>query len=911
MRRSSIKLQILVIMMVPVLMIDAVLTYIHVNDSVGQAEKILRSNGEIIAKQIAGASEFDLFSGNFDHIQHLLNRSINTNDIVFTAVYDSKGQVVAEVSGKEYNEAESSSYLYYRYPIQTQTLEGSDVFSTQIEYPSAGSINLGWVHLYISRQRLFKSKMAIYREALIIFCSTMLMAVILTFFISRRITKPVFTLIEYLKKIETGHLGEVIKPIENNEIGDVHKGFNSMSQALLANRMQLDQKIKTATLDLMNAITDLEYKNREISLARDEAQNANKVKSQFLANISHEIRTPINGIKGFANLLTQTGLNPQQRRYAEIINQSTSDLSSIVNEVLDFSKIESEKVEIIESNFDLYELAESTRDSLFTTAIDKHIDLYLTIYSDTPRYLVGDKLRLKQILINLIGNAIKFTDKGYVEIVIHLEEQSENQILIKFKIRDSGIGISKDDQKQLFQAFKQIESDSNRRFSGTGLGLVISKNLACLMGGDIMLDSVTNYGSLFTLVLPFKPGDVIDPQQLNENDDSTGLLIAFDKKALNEIQSLYNRAGFNTEFLLVDKEAEIQKIRSQIIQNLVYIDFIVMDLRHSIFQPDDLFDPDIRQQKRIIIMHYDLHLTSLADDTDYEFISVINTCKNLQRLITHQPQVVDIARKPATDPGVEPHSVLIVDDNPINLALAVELAQIWGHHPFEASNAEQAMKLFRIKTFDLILLDIQMPEIDGVKLMQMMRKERPDLKAPIAAITANILESEKTRLLELGFDAYFSKPIEENKLKALLDRAEVNEKPNKPAQRNENTELSVDQKLTYKLSANNTKLVNQIFSMLIKEIPYYQKNIQQSIDQNTPSDLDKLIHKLHGITCYAGLPKLKQLLDHYEMTKIKDPERIPEIGTRISEELDQIARTLAELNFHNTGKTSNRSPAQP
>jgi two-component system, NarL family, sensor histidine kinase BarA len=892
-RHHSIKLQILIFMMIPVFMIAAMLSYIHVNDSITQAEKILQSKGEIIAKQIAGASEFDLFSGNYDHIQYLLNRSINTNDIVFTAVYDSKGNEIAAVSGKEYSASNSSQYLYYRYPIQTQNLEGSDVFSTQIVTSPDSFRNLGWVHLYISRQRLYESKVSIYRDALIVFGSTMLLAIILTFFISRRITRPVFTLIDYLKKIETGHLGEVIKPVEKNEIGDVQKGFNSMSQSLLANRMQLDQKIKTATLDLMNAITDLEYKNREISLARDEAQNANKVKSQFLANISHEIRTPINGIKGFANLLTQTGLNSQQRRYAEIINQSTSDLSSIVNEVLDFSKIESDKVDIIESHFDLYELVESTRDSLFTAAMDKNIDLYLTIYSDTPQYLIGDKLRLKQILINLIGNAIKFTDTGYVEIVVHLEEQIDQQSIIKFKIRDSGIGISKNDQTQLFQAFKQIESDSNRRFSGTGLGLVISKNLARLMGGNIILDSVTNFGSLFTLTLPFTPCKESESEGRITDENQTCLLIAFEQKSLNEIQSLYNRAGFNTEFILIEPDFEIHRIQSQISQNLVYIDCIVIDLRHATLKPDDLFDDSMRQEKRIIVMHYDLALTQLPSHTSYEFISVINTCKNLSRLLSHNEQVTEEYIKPSRNPDVSPHSVLIVDDNPINLALAVELTQMWGHHPFEASNAQQAMQLFRIKNFDLILLDIQMPEIDGIHLMQMMREEKPDLTAPIAAITANILNSEKKRLLELGFDAYFRKPIEEDKLRALLDKAEVDEESTLDEIPAIDAELSVDQNLTYKLSSSNKKLMNQVFSMLLQEIPTYRENILQATEENSLPDFERVMHKLHGVTCYAGLPKLKNLLDQYETAKKNKVHKIPDIAKSISEELIEIDKILS------------------
>lgn len=893
MKRFNLKYQILIITMIPVLLIDGFLSYVHVNSSIQQAEELLKAKGEVTTKQLADASEFNLLSGNFEHIQYLLKQTVNTNDIIHATVYDRQGNTIAEAQGQEFNPDSSTSYLYYRHPIQTQALPSDDIFATQDALDNDQLKNIGWVHLYVSRQRLEQSKNDVYREALLFFVITLIIAIILIMLFSSRITRPVFILLDHLKRIETGHLGEVIEQVENNEIGDVQKGFNSMSQSLLANRMQLDQKIKTATLDLMNAITDLEYKNREISLARDEAQKADKTKSQFLANISHEIRTPVNGIKGFANLLAQTELTPQQKRYTDIITNSTSDLSSIVNEVLDYSKIESEKVEILNDRFDLYELVESTRDSLFTVAMEKEIELYLTIYSDTPQFVVGDQLRLKQILINLVSNAIKFTDEGYVEITVHVEDESDDQVMMKFKIRDSGIGISKEDQKQLFQAFKQIEKDSNRRFSGTGLGLVISRNLATLMGGDILLDSVTNFGSMFTLMLPFKPcHQAPSSSRLADNCDYHVLLLSYEQRGLNEITALYDRAGCETERLLLSKDQDATEVQNLVQRAINHVDIIVFDLRHAHLLPAQIFDSTIRKSARVIIMHYDQTLVAENELANFEFIAVINTSANLLRLLKQQPQT-DEANTMSSNKALNKSSVLIVDDNPINLALASELIQLWGHHPFEASNAEQAMNLFRVKSFDLILLDIQMPEIDGVELMKMMRNEAPDLKSPIVAITANILESERNRLLSLGFDAYFSKPIEEQKLKAMLVDGELPDQDDDTLIRLGEETLSIDHDLTLKLSANNQRLASEVFTMLQKELPDYLQQLHHSLESQSLEDIEKIMHKLEGVTCYAGLPRLKQLLREYEDLKLKDLEQVPQVGRKVIEELENIEQALA------------------
>ncbi|MBC8210703.1 MAG: response regulator [Gammaproteobacteria bacterium] len=914
--RFRIKHQILLIAMIPVLLIDAFFTYVLIKSNIDQAEQLLQSKGEIIAQQIASASEFGLLTGSYEQIRRLLEQSINTNNIIFIAVYNIDGSIIARTVGSDYQPLLSTEYSYYRQNIQTHPLDTKDIFEPGKPTDTAISRNLGWVHMYISKQQLQMTISRIFKEGAFFFFAMLLLAILLTLSISRRITRPVYSLLNHLNRIETGHLGDIINPLEANEIGDVQKGFNSMSQALLANRRQLDEKIKSATIDLRLAVSDLEKNNYELALARDTAQKADKVKTQFLANMSHEIRTPINGIQGFLTLLFKTGLSQEQLRYADIITQSTRDLSNIVNEILDFSKIESGKIELINTPFDLHELVESTRDSLFASTIEKNIDLYLSIYSDTPKMLTGDKYRLKQILINLIGNAIKFTDQGFVSITVIMEDESAKKAMIRFDIEDSGIGINIENQKTLFKAFKQIESDINRRFTGTGLGLAISKNLAILMGGMIQLTSQPNRGSLFSLLLPF---DKVPAQ--NDTADSTDhsqtvLIYAFNERALSELQSLYNRAGFNVEAELIKDPSLIDRYQKQLMQNLSYIDFIVFDLRHSSLHPDQLIPQKAHQQcLRVIVMHYDPSLVKLSSYADYQFISVINSSNKLHSLMTQLKS--DPAPEPALANVEKPSqhnakNILIVDDNAINLALACELTRIWGHLPTQANNARAAMQLFKVQSFDLILLDIQMPEIDGIELMQMMRNEQPELCTRIIAITANVLEKEQERLLNLGFDGYISKPIEEQKLKNLLDHQQPvsTVKPQTDAPTGALSSLDFAQ--TLKLCANQEKLVISTFTMLQQELPDYKNVLNFAIGSVDLEKIGAIMHILHGVVCYAALPALSQLLKQYEALKDSHEEvMVLQLASQVNSELKAVEQALKQFIDSKADCEPSQTPAPP
>ena len=867
MGRFGIKYQILMITLIPVFFIDLFFTYTHINNSIDQADELLQMKGQLSARQIAGAAVFDLISADHKNIQLLLDQSIDSNDIVLASIYDQHQKLIAKsVSGK-YIAAETADYFSYRHPIVSQNIVDANLAGTDSPQNQPAH-SLGWVQLYISRQQLQQTTHHIIVNSITFFLSILLMAVILTIVVSRKITQPIIRLMDHMKYVETGQLGKPIEPLETNEIGAVQQGFNRMTKALLANRRHLNQRIQQATQQLSETNTDLEAKNRDLGLARDEAQNANRTKSEFLANMSHEIRTPINGIKGFISLLNQSKLNNTQQRYAEIILKSTNDLTSIINEILDFSKMESGKLHMAEEVFDLHEVIEQTRDILFINILTRNIDLNLIIYSDTPRKVVGDKIRLKQILLNLIGNAIKFTDQGQVVIKVSVEDETTQQTDVLISIEDSGIGISEQDQQNLFQAFSQVDSADNRRFAGTGLGLVISKNLATLMGGNISMYSTLGEGSRFELRLPLKVIEDQDSAPAEFQKPLCALIFSTTKTGLMEIRTLFDRAFVDTESSPVDNNLGIDPVMECIQRNLVHLDLIVFDLRHLEIDLKQILNNELTRNTRVILMHYDRGIDLAIDLPETEFISVITTSRALAI------QLVQASPASATDQLSDSHpslaqvkTVLLVDDNQVNLTLAGELIRLWGHQVVEVDHADKALELYKSRHFDLIILDIQMPDIDGPTLLKMMRKHEPGDTTPVVALTANILNQEAQRLLDLGFDYYLSKPIDEDKFKSLLD-GDIRQRHARPhnadTERNSMADSSIDYHQSLALSAHNKDLLKQSFEILLQEIPDHQQQLINALQNSQHDKLAAIAHKLQGITCYTSLPKLKQMLPCFQ-----------------------------------------------
>jgi two-component system sensor histidine kinase BarA len=550
---------------------------------------------------------------------------------------------------------------------------------------------------------------------------------------------------------------------------------------------------------------------------------------------------------------------------------------------------------IVEEEFDLYEVIEQTRDILFINVLTKNIDLNLIIYSDTPRRVVGDKLRLKQILLNLIGNAIKFTDQGRVLIKVTLADTNFDQAAVEITVEDTGIGISEQDQQTLFQAFSQVESSATRRFTGTGLGLVISKNLATLMGGDIKMYSSPGEGSKFTLQLNFEYADKSDAEASNGVDTAKALIFGADNYCLMEARTLFDRAGVSTESSLINNSEGIEPVKQCIQSNLAYIDLLVFDLRHLDIDLGKVLDREMTSAVRTILLHYDqvIELPSILQQT--EFFSVINTSQRISQLLAKEAPLTLVNDGLGTPLETHSKKVLLVDDNLVNLKLASELIRLWGHEVTPADHGSKALELFDRQTFDLIILDIQMPDIDGVSLLHMMRENKPDDQTPVVALTANVLNDEAGRLIELGFDYFLSKPIDEDKFRGLLGGNTQRQQANSAGVTDSTRELdcSVDYARSLALSADNESLLKQIFEILQRDIPDQQMQLASALAQQDHDRLSAIAHKLHGVTCYASLPRLRHKVLGFQQRLARDSNTpLDQSVQELSDELEAIKQEV-------------------